>query len=215
MTGFSRVLFPNNENPCLSREVVRVEMTNQDTVVQAAQKALINNSVYTGVSDTTALKVKEIKPLFGCTICEGKDVNSVPIEWKVTFEEQKIDSHLVRNTSISVVIDAEGVNRIWGNWYSDIKGPAFLNYGYVQARESFVGWKFDMRGYTGEETIYTVEPKDLKGKPVLEYYPVKRNDMLEMRQVWKVPIECSTSAYAGWSGFVDVMDGTLINILPR
>ncbi|MEX0608932.1 MAG: hypothetical protein WD016_04845 [Balneolaceae bacterium] len=209
-TGYSEILFTEGESPCLSRDVVRIEIPEQDTLIQAAKKILIKNSSYTGVEDTSALQVKEKMPLYGCTICDGPDVDNVPIEWKITFAEQEMDSVQIKNTEITIFIDAKGVNRIWGNWYLNFTQPEFINYGYVQVQNGLTGWKIDMRNFTGEESIYTVLERDLKQNPFLSYLPLENETGLEIRKCWVVPIEYSDGEFPGWFAYVDVMNGEVL-----
>ncbi|MEX0721688.1 MAG: hypothetical protein WD059_13530 [Balneolaceae bacterium] len=211
-TGYSDILFPNGESLCLSRDIIRVEINFQDTLLRVAKEILINNSKYTGVEDSSKLQISEIMPLYGCTICDGPDVDNVPVEWKLTFAEQKIDSLTIEDTSITVFIDAGGVNRIWGNWYTDFNEPEFINYGYQQVQNGMVGWQIDMRNYTGQEIIYTIGETNLKQKPYLTYLPVEREEGLEIRKCWVVPVDYNSKEFDGWLAYVDVIDGILYKL---
>lgn len=211
-TGYSEILFDNSESPCLSREVIRVEMNNQDSLLLAATNSLIKNSKFTGVEDTTTLQLIESQPLYGCTICDGHNVDNVPIEWKLTFREQFIDSTIVENTSITVFIDAKGVNRIWGNWYNDFSIPDFIIHGYRQIQGNMIGWEIDMRSYTGEEKIFTLNESAIREKPYLAFLPVEVDEGLEIRQCWAIPIEYNSEEFKGWIAYVDVVDGTFIRL---
>lgn len=216
-TGYSELFFENGVSPCLTREVVRVEMNNTDTLVTTAKKSLLKNSSYTGVQDTTLLTAAEVLPLYGCTICDGPDVNNVPIEWKVTFANQKVDSVEVLETEIVVFIDALGVNRIWGNWYPDFEVPGFVIYGYEEVQNNLVGWQIDMRPYTGEEIIYTVKEQDLTITPERRYLPIENEgkQQLEIRVCWAIPINYENDNFEGWTAYVDIQEGFLIKLEAR
>lgn len=213
-TGYSEVLFEDGVSPCLSRDIVRVEMDNTDTLVTAAKESLLKNSSYTGVVDTSQLIPTELLPLYGCTICDGPDVNSVPIEWKITFSDQKVDTVQVVGTEIVVFIDALGVNRIWGNWYADFKKPGFVIYGYEEVQQNMVGWQIDMRSYTGEEAIYTVREQDVTNRPKRVYLPYENEDkgQLEIRICWAVPIQYDGDDFDGWMAYVDIQEGFLVDL---
>lgn len=217
-TGYSEIFFENGESPCANREVVRVEIEQTDTLITAAKAALVKNNTYTGVNDTSKLIIIELLPIRGCTICEGPDLNNVPIELKITFAEQKIDSVKVVGTDITVVVDAKGVNRIWGNWYPDFAVPDFVNFGYEEVQSGLVGWQIDMRRYTGEETIYTVQENDISGKPERVHLPIENESeqQLEIRTSWAIPISYSgSSAFNGWIAYVDIEEGFLVDMRAR
>lgn len=217
-TGFSEILFEDGQNPCdrANRTVIRIEMNNPDTLIAAAKRSLLKNSDYTGVTDTSQLVLNEIKPQPGCINCGRPDEYSANIEWSLTFEEQVIDSVEVPGTEITVFMDALGVNRIWGNWYPEFKVPEFVNFGYLDVQEGMVGWQIDMRNYTGEETIYTVQEEDVTEYPYKVYLPVENEQGLQIRTCWAVPISNSTNEnFEGWLAYVDIKEGFLVDLVAR
>jgi len=213
-TGYSEIFFENGINPCEDRVVVRVEMTNSDTLQEAVKKKLLQNEKYTGVSDTSRLKLKGMESIQGCIVCSGPDQYSGIIEWKLVFENQYIDSVKVIDTEITVIMDAEGVNQIWGNWYPDFKVPDFVNFGYEEVQEGMVGWQIDMRPYTGEEEIYTVQAEDLSTQPYKVYLPIEdEGEMeLEIRTCWAIPISQERTDFDGWIAYIDIEEGFLVDI---
>ncbi|WP_142453672.1 hypothetical protein [Gracilimonas mengyeensis] len=216
-TGYSTVLFGEEGNPCdrQNREVVRIEMSELDTLESAAKKALWKNRDFTGVQDTTALELTAIIPLPGCTQnCGGPDENSVNIEWKLTFAEQVVDSAKVIGTEIIVVMDARGVNRIWGNWYPEFNVPEFINYGYQDVQEGMVGWEIDMRSFTGEEKIYTIKEEDVGTEPEMVHLPIISDTDTELRTCWAVSVRYGAQDFAGWYAFIDIEEGFLVKLVP-
>lgn len=218
-TGFSKILFEEDEqNPCdrANRTVVRIEMNNADTLVAAAKRSLLKNSIYTGVTDTSKLVLNEISPQPGCINCGSPDEYSANIEWGLTFENQVVDSMEVPGTEIIVFLDALGVNRIWGNWYPEFKVPEFVSFEYLDVQEGIVGWQIDMRNYTGEETIYTVQEQDVTERPYKVYLPVENEEGLQIRTCWAVPISNSTNEnFKGWLAYVDIKEGFLVDLVAR
>lgn len=219
-TGFSDILFGEQGNPCErdNREVIRIAMNNPDTLEAAAKRVLLENQEYTGVNDTSGLVLTEIIPLPGCINCGRPDEYSENIEWKLTFDEQQVDSILVEGTEITVVLDALGVNRIWGNWYSDFKIPDFVNYGYLEVQEGVVGWEIDMRNYTGSEEIYTISSQDVPQKPEKVYLPHlnSNSSSLEIRACWKLDINYNgDEAFEGWHAYIDIHEGALIKLAGK
>lgn len=215
-TGYSEVFFIDGVSPCMYRDIVRVEMNNTDTLAGAAKKTLLKNSIYTGVEDTSALVLKELLPLPGCIICEGPDENRANIEWKLTFESQVIDTIEVIDTEITVFIDAEGVNRIWGNWHADFVIPPFINYGYLEAQQGLVGREIDMRNFTGEEFIYSIQEEDLNDKPRLVHIPWENENQIEMRTCWEVKVAYQGNAeFTGWLAYIDIEEGFLVDLVDN
>jgi len=213
-TGFSRVLFPNDENPCLSREIVRKEIFYSDYLITKSKSSLLKNKIYTNVMDTSALEVIDIVPLYGCIICEGPEENSVPLEYKISFGIQKIDKSEVRDTELTVFIDSVGVNRIWGNWYPDFQSPGLINVGYLEAQKIMIGWQIDMLLLTGEDIVFEVMEANLEETPIFEYIPFINDQILELRKTWKVPISYTDDSFDGWYANVDVIDGLLLSVVP-
>lgn len=213
LTGFSEILFEDGVSPCSDREIVRIEMTNTDTLVSSAKKTLLKNNVYTGIEDTSALELKEMEALPGCTICEGPNENRVNIEWKLVFKNQKIDTAEVLDTEITVFLDALGVNRVWGNWYRDIKDPEFIQYGYEEVKKGMEGWQVDMRSYTGSESIYTITEEDLEKTPHKLFLSVEEEDTLKIRACWAVPISYNGGEdFSGWMAYIDIEEGFLVKL---
>lgn len=208
-TGFSRVLFTDNINPCLNREIVRVEMNNPDTLITYTKKVLVENVIYTNVEDSSELRVNEFIPLFGCTICEGPDINNVPIEWKISFKKQEIDSLTVEETEITVFIDADGVNRIWGNWYRDFFNPERPNIPVDEAKKSLIGTEFEIEA-NGVKTSFIITEELLSEsiQPVIK--PTKREDKLELRKAWKFNIKHPQIPELSWFLYIDVMDASFL-----
>ncbi|MDR9415358.1 MAG: hypothetical protein RI564_03665 [Gracilimonas sp.] len=218
-TGFSEILFLDGTNPCdrANRDVVRVEMNEPDTLLKAAQKALLKNSEYTGVTDSSALFLKDISPQPGCVNCGRPDEYSANIEWRLTFGRQLIDSTEVPGTEIIVFFDALGVNRIWGNWYPNVTIPNFVNYGYAEVQAGMVGWQIDMRPYTGESKIYTIKAEDLTERPtkVLVPYENVAQERLEIRYCWAVQIDHPNEEFDGWTAYIDIEEGILVKLTSR
>lgn len=214
-TGFSRVLFPNNINPCLAKNIVRIELNNTDDLIKIAKLAVAKNYEYSNIADTSRLEVDKVEPLFGCTICEGPLINSVPIEFKIIFKNQQIEKIDVKNSDITVFVDAFGVNRIWGNWFPEFRTPSLINVGYIQAKAIVKGWEIDMSRITGENYLFKVTDDNLVDEPTFEFLPFINNGVLELRKTWKVPISYKDDTYEGWNANVDVFDGRLLTIEPK
>lgn len=213
-TGYSRILFSNNINPCTYKDVVRIEIRNPDSLILLAKRVVVKNKEYTNVSDIDELEIVELLPLYGCTICEGPDINSVPLEWKITFGAQKIDNIEVMGTEINVFVDAHGVNRIWGNWYDEYYAPELINVGYLQAQQTVIDTSIALKPITGQDSILTVTTEML-GEPFFQIVPYKNKlGMLEIRKTWKIPINYKHKQVTQLWAQIDVVDGTLLQVIP-
>lgn len=219
-TGFSEILFENGQNPCerVNRDVIRIEMTNTDTLLSAAKRVLYKNREFTGIQDTNSLRLRSISPQPGCINCGRPDEYSANIEWSLTFENQYTDSAKVLGTEITVFLDALGVNRIWGNWYADFKTPDFVNFGYVDVQQEMIGMEIDLLQYTGVDTTYSVKSQDLQEIPLKVHYPTERSssEELEIRTCWAIPINYGLDeTFPGWTAYVDIEEGVIVDLVTR
>ena len=208
-TGFSRVLFPNDINPCLSRSAPKIELPFSDSIVEQARKKLIENKEFTNVNEVTKLEVVETLALNGCTICEGPDINNVPLEWKITFANQYQEDVEVRGTGITVHVDNTGVNRIWGNWF-DVADPGLPVIGYLEAQQKFIGRTLSYENESGGIVDQNIEASDMKVIPDMIFLPIKTADGLELRKCWRIPISKRNTEVIKWTGFVDIIAGEVV-----
>ncbi|MCG8372043.1 MAG: hypothetical protein MI700_00835 [Balneolales bacterium] len=213
-TGYSRILFPNDINPCNNKEIIRVELQTPDTLVSKAIDAVIKNRFYTNVTDAELLEVQEIVPLYGCTICEGPETNSVPLEWKITFSAQRIDGLEVFGSEINVFVDILGVNRIWGNWIPDFYAPGLLDVGYIQAEMEVIGKEIELASITGQDSSFVVTEEHVIKPSVLQIFPyVNEFGELEFRKTWKVTVGYTYEEMDEIFGQVDAIDGELLEFV--
>lgn len=206
-TGFSRVLFQNDRNPCLDREAPRVQFNFSTNLISEAVNFLKLNSEFTGLTQNSVLELIETDRIEGCTICEGPDRNSVPLEWRFVFNNQIKDGIEVEETKITVFIDANGVNSVWGNWYN-FEQPDFINVGFITAKESLVGKTLTRQ----DSSIVVVSSSMLENEAELIYVPFERQDKLEILKAWKIPIYDSASQIIMWYGYIDVSSGEILKI---
>ncbi|MBO6537235.1 MAG: hypothetical protein JJ966_13515 [Balneolaceae bacterium] len=210
-TGFSRILFPNDVNPCSGRVPEKVELDDPDPLINLAKQSVVFNSRFTNVDELSALDIKELVPLYGCTICEGPETNSVPLEWKIIFDNQRYQSIEVADTEIIVFVDAKGVNRIWGNWYSEIYAPGLLDVGYLEAKERIIGEELNLLTVTQQDSLLAIT-HEMVGQPDnFEIIPLKNNnEALELRKAWVVPISFKSQHYERINAYVDAVDGSIL-----
>lgn len=208
-TGFSRVLFENGENPCLSREIVRSELLYSDVLMEQAKNALVKNSEFTNVYEVYDLNLKDVISLQGCTICEGPDINNVPLEWKFSFSPQTVNDVLVSDSEIVVYVGHKGVNRIWGNWWP-VKDPGFVDYGSNYAIESVIGMNLSYTNNEGQVVQQEVSKEDIAGEPKLRFEIIRVEDGGEIHKVWQISILKKNSTEIGWLISLSTVSGNVI-----
>ena len=213
LTGFSRILFPNDINPCSGRVPDPVELSSPELHLQKALDAIVFNQKFTNVSDINELVLEEALPLYGCTICEGPETNSVPLEWKFTFAPQIFEGMEVSGSEITVFVDVNGVNRIWGNWYQEFYAPDLLDVGYIQAENSIIGLSIDLNVVAGIDSVLIIQEMNVGDARSFEIVPtLNESNDLELRKAWKVPITFLHSDINGLVANVDAVDSKLLRI---
>ncbi len=211
LTGFSRVLFVNDVNPCLNREEIKVEVQYSEELLNLAKEALLENQRYTNVVDKERLVLIESLPLNGCTICEGPNINSVPLQWRFSFENQVKEGIEVLDTEISVYVDAKGVNRIWGNWFQ-VYSPDFIEVGYVYAQEIFLGKSITYQDSNGALIQHRIVKSNFGNTPYLKYVAIKEEEKMTFHKCWVVEISIDSTSAVKWKGMVDVQSGKILKI---
>ena len=210
-TGFSRVLFPNNINPCLNREEVKEELEFREDLLDQVKRQISSNMEYTGVVNSEQLTVKEIISLDGCTICEGPNINNVPLQWKFTFEPQFVEGIQVEGTELVVYLDANGVNRIWGNWYQ-IKDSGFIEFGSNNALKEVVGLKLRYANMQNQIFEQEITEDHVLENPSLKYSLIGIEEGMEIHKVWIVNITQEKTDTIRWQVYMSTINGEVLNI---
>lgn len=208
-TGYSDVLFEGMETPCVNLTVPRIELNDPDTLEDLAKETLVLNSEYTGVMDLDALELIEMEPLRGCIVCEGPGIDSRTLQWKFVFNRQSIEGIEVHNSYITVVVDANGVNRIWGNWHQDFYLPQRANFLQDEILEVLDGQTivWEENGSIIEHTIVS-ENLDVSERKMI--VPFEDDNKLEMRVGWVIEIPSQEVEFGGWSVIGDMIDGRIL-----
>jgi hypothetical protein len=208
LTGFSRVLFSNDINPCLNRSEVKKELTYSDGLLELAKQTLVDNSEFTGVLNKEDLILESSISLNGCTICEG-DINNVPLQWKFTFQPQLINGIEVDDTNILVYVDVNGVNRIWGNWYP-VVDPGFVEFGSSDALDSVLGLKVRYSNAMNQIFEQEIATEHISGQPELRYSTVKVEKGLEIHKVWIIKVMQENTTQVRWNILISTVDGQIL-----
>jgi hypothetical protein len=209
LTGFSRVLFPDNVNPCVNRQLLREELLYSDNLLDQVKHQLQRNAIYTGVYHPEQLVLDNVISLDGCTICEGPDINNVPLQWKFTFQPQKVNGLEVSGTDIVVYIDRDGVNRIWGNWF-EVVDPGFVEFGSNNAKEKLVG--MSLYYSTDKNQIFEQEVgrEEILDEAKLKFSPIETEKGLEIHKVWVIDVLQENTSHIKWNVFISTVTGEIL-----
>ena len=211
LTGFSRVLFPNDINPCFNRIEVNRELPFDESFVEMVKLKLVENAEFTGVSEKVSLVLKEITSLDGCTICEGPDINNVPLQWKFTFEPQELNDIEITGTDVVVYLDSNGINRIWGSWYPVID-PGFIEFGSNKAKSSVIGTKVRYANKTNQVFEQEIAMEHISGEPKLKFVPVKVEEGLEIHKAWVFKVLQEHTTQIRWEIMLSTIDGEVLEV---
>ncbi|MEQ9089907.1 MAG: hypothetical protein RIE52_02385 [Balneola sp.] len=209
-TGYSRVLFPDNVNPCLSRNELKQEISFSNDLLYLAKQVLKENAEYTGVENTENLVLENITSLNGCTICEG-NINSVPLQWKFTFQPQVVNNLEVKDTRILVYMDMNGVNRIWGNWFP-VTDPGFVDFGSVAAMNKIIGMKARYANSKNQVFEQEIAQEHLYGEPELKFVPIEIDERLEIHKAWVLNVLQENTQEVRWNIFISTVSGDVLDV---
>ncbi|MFO7799056.1 hypothetical protein [Rhodohalobacter sp.] len=213
LTGYSTVLFDGEAGPCLDREPVQIELAEPDTLLSIASEALISNSEFTGVSAVEDLVLLEMEPLRGCISCDDQSSEGKIIEWKFVFENQKINGLEVYDSSITVFVDANGVNRIWGNWFEQPIIPLRASFLPEEIADNLEGQtlKWNENGEEYQQTI-TADQLKLPEEKIIIPFENEENNKLELRVGWKIEVPSENTPFGGWVIIGDIINGRILEV---
>ena len=210
LTGFSRILFPNDVNPCLNRNEIKQEAPFSNDLLSVAKQVLKENEEFTGVESIESLILEDVTPLNGCTICEG-NINSVPLQWKFTFQPQIVNGIQVMDTQILVYLDINGVNRIWGNWYP-VTDPGFVDFGSVAAMDKVIGMKVRYANSKNQIFEQAITEKHLSGEPELKFVAIEVDEGLEIHKAWVIKLLQDDTEEVRWNIFINTVNGEILDV---
>ncbi len=213
LTGYSTVLFDGESAPCPDREPGPIELTEPATLLPIASEVLISNSEFTGVSTVEDLVLLEMEPLRGCITCDGQNNESEITEWKFVFENQIINGLEVYDSSITVFVDANGVNRIWGNWFEQPTIPPRANFLPEEIADNLEGQTLNWteNGEEYQQTI-TADQLNLPDEKIIIPFENEETDKLELRVGWKIELPNENIPFGGWVIIGDIIDGRILEV---
>lgn len=194
----------NGDKICTDREILRVEIKDEERIKEMAREFLERNRKFTNVFDGTQLDIEKSSGMTGCLKCDGSEGDVATIGWKLKFKNQTYKGLEVKNTKVSVFLDAEKVYRVYGHWYNDIVVPSDDRLDYEAARDTLVGKELTYNDGSGTKTYVVTKDSfgDYENKVIMPY---KTERGLEMRVCLVV------SSGEWWHLYVDSTTGEFIH----
>ncbi|MBA7604682.1 MAG: hypothetical protein GH143_06630 [Calditrichaeota bacterium] len=195
---------------CLSREIIRQEITDEDRMITMSKELLLKNSKFTGVTDTLDLVLLDSRGLIGCVKCDGSEGDIVHIGWRIIFADQVYQGLEVYNTLFYLWMDTEKVYRISGHWYPEIYIPEIDQISPEKTRECLIGTEIVWLSLTGDRQVYTVTSESFVGDAEKIIVSVRDEDSVELRVTCRFGIEYFLSGFPSWYIYVDTSTGETI-----
>jgi len=208
-TGYSEILFEDGVNPCSRRESVLIAMNEPDTLDSYVQEVLLRNSKFTGVHPESNLVLRLMQPYRIVPINEGPGFGSEIVEWRLVYDNQTEESANIPSTEIEVIVDALGVNRIWGNHYPDVYIPLVPNVNSEKAQEIVN----DFQNLQGKLPLCT-SPEDIQISNNKKVILNNIDNKIEIRIGWPAVSSAGNDLDADCSFIVDLMDGSIFLTEP-
>jgi len=184
----------------LSRGISSI--TTADQAISVAKKALLQFKDFTNVADTSLL-----------TVHEATNYNPFPTnnsDWTVDFDNQSYNNLEVWRTKILLLINDVKTSMDWHH-YKDIFIPKEDLLSKERARGELVGKEISY--YCWGPTKFTMTEESINVDSLsLSIYPLRKNDVIEFRVVWKIPIYSYSRIYPSWYYFIDVLTGEIVGI---
>ena len=180
----------------------RSSITTADQAISVAKKVLLQFKDFTNVADTSLL-----------TVHEATNYNPFPTnnsDWTVDFDNQSYNNLEVWRTKILLLINDLKTSMDWHH-YKDIFIPKEDLLSKERARGELVGKEISY--YCWGPTKFTMTEESINVDSLsLSIYPLRKNDIIEFRVVWKIPIYSYSRIYPSWYYFIDVLTGEIVGI---
>ncbi len=184
----------------LSRGISSI--TTADQAISVAKKALLQLKDFTNVMDTSLLSVGE-----------ATNHNPTPLnysDWRVIFNNQSYQNLEVWDTRIMILIKDNRTSVDWHH-YKDIFIPEVDLISKERAKRELVGKVISY--YCWGPTNFTMTEESINIDSLsLSIYPLRKNDGIEFRVAWKIPIYTFSTIHPSWYYFIDVLTGEIVGI---
>ena len=177
-------------------------ISDANEAISAAKSALLELSDFSNVIDTSSLHVQSARRYTG-------PMPNVS-DWKIWFEKQTYQGMVVWTDAILAIV-ADDFVLVDGHCYKNIFVPHENNINKERAREIIVGTKIDYYCWFSESFIVADSSINLD-KTEQCIYPLAKDNSIELRVVWKIPICMYPGDPERWYFFVDVQTGETVGI---
>jgi hypothetical protein len=199
----------NESRTCLDREIVRVEIKDEDhpRLKDIAAEFLKKNEEYTNVNDPDQLQIRQTFLLTGCIQCDGSEGDSRPITLRIVYSNQSYNGLEVDRTTLTAFVDMEKVYRLDGHWHSEFVVPEIDSLDFNDVRNSLLGREFTYNDGFGNKS-YTITEESFGELEQRMIFPHETDDGKELRVVLVVD--------AGiWNFYTDSTTGELLHKRQR
>jgi len=176
---------------------------DKDSAIELAVTTLLKNSKYTKVKDRVAI------------ISNGYEVRQLDTEgirWLIIFNPQHYYGYEIPFSRIYVLIYGNEAYAITGHWYSNIYIPSQFNIEKEKAKQKVVGEKITWNDFGGTPHEFIVTTESVSDTISGVVFPVEKDNSIEMRVTWMIPIFFSDGGGIGWHIYIDVITGDIVQI---
>lgn len=180
----------------------QIKLTENEAL-QIAISTLVKNKKFTNVTDSL--------DLLSCPVRIFPDYsNNDSTRYTVAFFLQKYNGYEVLFSRIDVGLYGDGAYRLSGFWYSDIYIPPKDNVNSNLAKMLILGQKLIWYGYAGDYHELVVTENIIGSEINKVIVPTKKEENVELRVCWQIPIMFYDDDWIGWYIYVDTSDGEIL-----
>jgi len=198
-------------NICLDQEIVKIEITDEKSIVEVVKTWLVQNSKFTGITKKSDAVVDGLGSI-GCVNCETPILERKGILLKIQFRGQTYNGLPVEGdiSPLIVFANVNGVSRIDGYWFPKIIVPLEPKISEISAKNKLIGRTFTYGGIGGQPiTTAPLESKDLNNAAHKVVFVKKSSQGLEFRLAWKILVGEGLS----WTVYIDAVTGEELKIV--
>ena len=175
-----------------------------ETAISLSKAKLIELCRFSNVYDSTLLEIQEATNSHGVSWLS---------DWVVSFKNQKYKNLEVLNTGILVLL-GEDVKQISGHHYKDIYIP----------KEEIISRRLAIKILTGYVIEYQcwgpmsfeIPENSLELNEIRKVvFPIVKEDYIEFRIAWGVPVYYLTDNQSSWVIYIDVITGEILEVIPK
>lgn len=175
-----------------------------DEALRIAVQAILKNAKFTNVKDSAAL------------FSSSRDVASVTVDsirWKIIFGPQMWNGVDIPFMTITVWVYGNEPYQISGHWIDGVYIPPGLKTNKEEAKKAVLGKQIIWYDISGKPVEFIVSEESISDEMALTLFPLEKDDTIEIRIVWKIPILSGTMV--GWHVYLDAVTGELVDTIQE